>query len=202
MNANEYVGRVLEHLPAGTPERAQIALELQGHIEERLAQGQTMDAALAQLGSPEDLAHSYLAEVPLVAAPHTSRIVAKVVDIGLVAGLAGILLLVAFFVVPREQFPFAAAAGVVAAGFIFLLYTIVWEQRRGQTIGKRMQGLQVVTESGAPIGLGQAVVRQLPFALSIVFIDALFALFTDRRQRAFEMLSKTRVVRCAGRARA
>ena len=68
----------------------------------------------------------------------------------------------------------------------------------GQTLGKRVAGLQVVRESGAPIGLGQAIVRLLPVALQIFWIDVLFALFTDKRQRAFEMLSKTRVVRAGG----
>jgi uncharacterized RDD family membrane protein YckC len=37
-------------------------------------------------------------------------------------------------------------------------------------------------------------VRQLPVFLQVFSIDALFVLFTDRRQRAFELLSKTRVV--------
>jgi len=42
---------------------------------------------------------------------------------------------------------------------------------------------------------GQAVVRQLPVFLQIFLIDALFALFIERHQRAFEMLSRTRTVR-------
>ena len=37
--------------------------------------------------------------------------------------------------------------------------------------------------------------RNLPWLLEFFWIDALFALFTDKRQRAFELLSKTRVVR-------
>ena len=37
--------------------------------------------------------------------------------------------------------------------------------------------------------------RNLPWLLEVWWIDALFALFTDRNQRAFELLSKTRVVR-------
>ena len=41
---------------------------------------------------------------------------------------------------------------------------------------------------------GQAVVRQLPVLFQFFWIDVLFALFTERRQRAFELLSKTRVV--------
>ena len=64
----------------------------------------------------------------------------------------------------------------------------------GQTFGKRRYGLFVVQESGAPITLGQSVVRQLSLVFQIFWIDALFTLFTERRQRAFELLSKTRVV--------
>lgn len=53
----------------------------------------------------------------------------------------------------------------------------------------------LVTETGARIGLGQAIVRQLPMFLQVYWIDAMFALFTERSQRAFEMLSKIRVVK-------
>jgi len=74
------------------------------------------------------------------------------------------------------------------------LYTIVAEHWLGFTLGKRALGLRVVRESGAPIGLGQSIVRQLPMFLQVYWIDVLFALFTDKSQRAFELLSKTRVV--------
>ena len=53
----------------------------------------------------------------------------------------------------------------------------------------------MVRETGARISLAQAIVRQLPMFLQVLWIDALFALFTDKSQRAFELLSKTRVVR-------
>jgi uncharacterized RDD family membrane protein YckC len=53
----------------------------------------------------------------------------------------------------------------------------------------------VVRVSGARIGLGQAFVRVLPVALEGVFpVDAAFVIFTEKQQRAFELLSKTRVV--------
>ena len=83
---------------------------------------------------------------------------------------------------------------VLAATFGFGLYTIVAEHWLGFTLGKRALGLRVVRESGAPIGLGQSIVRQLPMFLQVFWIDVLFALFTDKSQRAFELLSKTRVV--------
>src|SRR6185503_14102916 len=89
----------------------------------------------------------------------------------------------------------AAMFGLFALALVAsLLYPILSEHRVGRTIGKNLFGLRVVTEKGTRIGLGQAIVRQLPVFLQVFTIDALFALFTDRRQRAFEMLSKTRVV--------
>jgi uncharacterized RDD family membrane protein YckC len=92
------------------------------------------------------------------------------------------------------------AAALIAGSFGFFIYTIVAESGTGQTIGKRRFNLQVVTEAGSPISLGQAIVRQLPVVFQVGWIDVLFAFFTDRRQRAFELLSKTRVVRASRRA--
>ena len=80
-------------------------------------------------------------------------------------------------------------------GAAIAIYPMVAEARYGKTVGKHLRGLRVVTESGARISTGQAIVRNLPWLLEVWWIDALFALFTDKRQRAFELLSKTRVVR-------
>ena len=120
---------------------------------------------------------------------------AKVVDV------LGLLLVVAVIAAlawlsPREGLTvILIGVAIVVAAFGFIIYTIVAEWRSGQTFGKRRYGLLVVQESGAPITLGQSVVRQLSLVFQIFWIDALFALFTERRQRAFELLSKTRVVR-------
>jgi len=77
---------------------------------------------------------------------------------------------------------------------ISAVYPLLAEYRYGKTLGKHWLGLRVVRESGARISFGQSVVRQLPLALEIFWIDVLFALFTEKSQRAFEILSKTRVV--------
>jgi uncharacterized RDD family membrane protein YckC len=77
------------------------------------------------------------------------------------------------------------------------LYTVLSEYWAGKTIGKWLMGLRVVRESGARIGLGQAFVRQLALVFQVFVFDCLFALFTEKRQRACELLSKTRVVRGA-----
>jgi uncharacterized RDD family membrane protein YckC len=196
--ADDYINRVLDQLPSGTPLRAQIAMELRGHIAERLESGQPVADVLRQLGDPMTLAESYLSAVPLVSASFLQRGLAKLVDVVVVVVtvLVGVGVPV-FLVAQRQQewlFGFGVLAVILAASFGFGLYTIVAEHWLGFTVGKRMLGLRVVRESGAPIGLGQSLVRQLPMFLQVFWIDVLFVLFTDKSQRAFEVLSKTRVV--------
>jgi uncharacterized RDD family membrane protein YckC len=87
---------------------------------------------------------------------------------------------------------FVIALPVLVLGF--LGYLILSEYCFGQTLGKRLLGLRVVNEAGARVSLGQAVVRQLPLLLNLPWVDVFFALFTDKHQRAFELLSRTRVV--------
>ena len=195
MMADSYVDRVLEALPRATPRREQIAMELRGHIAERQAAGQTEQDVLRQLGDPFLLAESYLTAVPLESATFVSRAAAKIIDVVAVIVFLAPVVGIAWTALPPEIAPFAVLIGVVATSWSFALYTIVGEQVMGQTLGKYVFGLRVVRESGARIGVGQAVVRQLPMFLEVFAVDVLFALFTERRQRAFELLSKTRVVR-------
>jgi uncharacterized RDD family membrane protein YckC len=197
--ADDYINRVLEHLPRGTPLREQIAMELRGNIADRLESGQSVEDVLRQLGNPTTLAESYLSAVPLVSATFLQRGIAKLIDVIVV--VLTILVFVGLpilLVASYKEWPVLLGFGmflmVLAASFGFGLYTIVAEHRLGYTLGKRALGLRVVRESGAPIGLGQSVVRQLPMFLQVYWIDVLFALFTDKSQRAFELLSKTRVV--------
>ena len=153
---------------------------------------------LQQLGDPTTLAESYLSAVPLVSASFLQRGLAKFIDVFMVVLTAMLFVGLPVWVAGHQEWPFLFGFGVVlmvlAATFGFGLYTIVAEHWLGFTLGKRALGLRVVRESGAPIGLGQSIVRQLPMFLQVYWIDVLFALFTDKSQRAFELLSKTRVV--------
>lgn len=193
--AEDFVARVLACLPDSVPQREQIGLELSGHIAERVADGAPLDDVHRQLGDPTVLAESYLSAVPLVAAPFLRRCQAKLFDVAFALGAVALLAMLAAMLLPRHVgVDVVVIVAMLAAGLAFLFGTVFAEARFGQTPGKRFLGLRVVRESGAPIGLGQAFVRQLPVLLSIFFIDVLFALFTEKRQRAFEMLSKSRVV--------
>jgi uncharacterized RDD family membrane protein YckC len=195
---DDYIKQVIAHLPSGTPLRSQIALESKGTIGERLERGQSMDDVLRQLGDPASFAESYLSAEPLEAAPYGARIVAKLVDfliaalaIAVVMFLIGTFADVGFRSLWFMYFPFAFLGGL----FVLPIYTIVAEWWSSATYGKRVMRLCVVRESGARIGAGQAVVRQLAAVFQVSMFDALFIVFTDRRQRACELLSKTRVVR-------
>jgi uncharacterized RDD family membrane protein YckC len=190
---DDYVRQVVGRMPSGTPQRSQIERELKSTIAERLEQGQPIEQVLRQLGDPSALAESYLAEVPLVAGSIGDRLIAKIIDFIVVicavapmAGFMGVLL---------GTFYVSLVVEAIAVSLVFGLYTAVAEWRFGQTVGKRVMGLRVVAESGAQIGFGQALVRQLAQVTNVFWIDGLFAFFTTNRQRAFELLSKTRVVR-------
>jgi uncharacterized RDD family membrane protein YckC len=190
---DDYIRRVIDQMPRPTPLRSQIAIELRGDISERLARGQSMDDVLQQLGDPVALAESYLAEVPLVRVSFWRRVAAKLIDV------AGVIVAVTPFAWLVWIGGFSSHEGMlvsaVTAVLLLPVYTVVAEYSAGCTLGKWVLGLRVVRESGARISMGQSIVRQLPFVGQIFFIDVLFALFTDKNQRAFELASKTRVVR-------
>jgi uncharacterized RDD family membrane protein YckC len=149
-----------------------------------------VDDALRQLGDPVTLAESYLMAVPLLPASFWRRAAAKILDflafVGVCAPIGWLL---------ARSLPFAV--GLIVVVLILLggcLYPLIAEYAWGETLGKHLLGLRVVRESGGRISFGQAVVRQLPMVFQVFWVDVLFALFTEKHQRAFEMLSKTRVV--------
>lgn len=200
MNADEtYIDRVLAQLPPQDARlREQVAMELRSHIAERVEHGQTVEEALRQLGDPIVLAESYLAAIPLIAAPFWPRAAARLIDFfGVLALVVAPIIAIVALALWREQgflIPIAIILTIVVLSILCAIYPVIAEYRYGKTVGKHLMGLRVVRESGARISFGQAVVRQLPMLTQVWWIDMLFALFTDKHQRAFEMLSKTRVV--------
>ena len=195
MTAEDYVTIVLDEMPRATAMRNQIAQELRAHIAQRVADGRPLAEVLRQLGDPVALAESYLSAEPLVAAPLGDRVVAKLIDaLVAVAFVLPVAVVLAFVMEPGAVVFVTIVLAILCLSFLLGVYTVIAEYSAGQTVGKRVQGIHVVRESGRRIGVGQSIVRQLPILLSIYWIDAMFALFTDKRQRAFELLSRTRVV--------
>jgi len=194
MTADAFIARVLDALPPATPMRDQIALELRGSIDERLAAGQSLDTALRQLGDPTKLAESYLSAVPLRSAPFFVRALARLMDFAAVTVVIAPVAIGLWFFGDVRYMPWGLFLYLIVGSMLVAIYPIVAEALYGRTLGKHVFGLRVVTESGTRITWLQAVVRNLPIFLQIFVIDALFALFTERSQRAFELLSRTRVV--------
>lgn len=191
---NDYIKAAIDHLPRGGSTRARIEMEIHVIIAEQLERGRTQEEILRQLGDPRSLAESYLSAAPLVNAPLSRRIGAKLADIAMV-GIAVVPgLVIAGQMLTPETAGMVVVAGLIGGGVGYGVCTIGMEYWSGQTIGKRLFGLLVVRESGAAISLGQSIVRQIPILLQMYWIDVLFAFFTPKQQRAFELLSKTRVV--------
>jgi uncharacterized RDD family membrane protein YckC len=199
MTGDLNIQSVIDQIPAGLPLRDQIAMELGAHIEEREAQGQPIEQILRQLGDPRRLAESYLASVPLAPAPIFARLLAKIIDAAIICLIAAAVAAAMWFalgsrVLGPDVFPWLPLVCILVLVLGFVGYTIYAEYRFGQTLGKKLTGIRVVRESGTRISLGQAFLRQLPFVAEFFFIDALFVLFTEKRQRAFELITKTRAV--------
>ncbi|HEU4693911.1 MAG TPA: RDD family protein [Vicinamibacterales bacterium] len=194
MTLDAYIQSVVECVPPRMGLRDQIAMELRSHIAERLEHGQPLDDVLRQFGDPRVLAESYLAAVPLQSVGFLRRALAKLIDFLVIVAFVGGMAAFLWMVGPPELAWFLPPLCIISCLLGLFGYTIAAEHYAGQTVGKRVMGIHVVRESGARISLGQSAIRQLPLLGQIFFIDVLFALFTDKKQRAFELITKTRAV--------
>lgn len=81
---------------------------------------------------------------------------------------------------------------------LMILYFLMLENKMGQTIGKRLMGVYVVSDNNT-LSKWQLLIRNLvfipifPFVL-LWIVDPLFMFFTKTNQRLTEILSKTRVM--------
>jgi uncharacterized RDD family membrane protein YckC len=56
-------------------------------------------------------------------------------------------------------------------------------------------GLRVLREDGLPINYMEAFLRRISYYFEVLPVDALFIPFTSKRQRAFDIVARTIVVR-------
>ncbi|NKB87243.1 MAG: hypothetical protein GKS06_03360 [Acidobacteria bacterium] len=163
------------------------------------------------MGEPRAVALGYLEEIPVHYAGVGRRVVAFLLDVlagfavlGTVA--AACLLLFGVFAVAEEATstgpPETSLAFLVILGLGFglglaimsICYFPLLEWRYGQTLGKYLTGIYVVGEDGLRPSLPATIVRRIPFFLEFFWIDALVAFFTERQQRAFDLVARTVVV--------
>jgi uncharacterized RDD family membrane protein YckC len=198
-----YVHQVLRHVPAAFPDRrARIGADLRAYLADAVAEGESEAGAVRRMGPPEQTAESFLLDAPLPLAPPADRVGAYVLDN--VVGAAPVIGAVALaallnpdLLVSHPQTPaLRVVAGVLLAGTIAfsVLYFPLFEARTGQTPGKRLFGIAVVKTSGTAVHFWRALLRRLPSLFNFALLDALFAAFTARRQRAFDIVAGTLVV--------
>jgi uncharacterized RDD family membrane protein YckC len=87
---------------------------------------------------------------------------------------------------------FGSTLGAVG---VILAYFPVLEGRFGRTPGKVLLKLRVLGENGLPIGYKEAFLRRLSVYFEILPVDALFIFFTKKRQRGFDIIARTIVIR-------
>ncbi|WP_336133938.1 RDD family protein [Natronomonas amylolytica] len=83
-------------------------------------------------------------------------------------------------------------------GIAFLAYFVYFEAEYGQTVGKMLMNIVVVTEDGDPIDYRESAIRtvlRIVDALPFFYIIGLVAIYlTDRNQRLGDLLADTIVV--------
>lgn len=204
---DEYVRQVMEHVPAASPERSRIQLDVRVHLQEAAAAEESMQEAINRMGDPREVALAYLADAPVRFAPLGRRTAAFLIDVGLglvvlvaiaaLVGLCALTLGVAGSVeLPQSIGVLFLAPIAIAILLLSVAYFPVLEWRYGQTLGKWLLGIHVVKENGLRLGLMEAIVRRIPFFLEFFWIDAIVAFLTDRKQRAFDLVAGTIVVSC------
>lgn len=212
---DRFLEDVTHRIAPGMPGVSRLESDLRTHLRERVEAGEGEPAAVARMGEPAEVVAGFLEAAAPPLAGRGERLGAFLLDVGLGAtALAAVGALVAWLVVPETaavpgEGPFPpgipTAVGIVlalTAVLMFLaaiLYFPVFEALFGQTAGKRVFGIVVAKESGGRVGAGAAILRRIPFAFDIWPFDAAFLLFTARRQRAFDLVAKTIVVRAEGR---
>ena len=106
-----------------------------------------------------------------------------------------------------ESFEYVTTHPEVAAGLelvtfmatiIIVLYFVISEYKLGQTLGKMLMGMRVVSLT-KKLGFWQCVLRAffvIPFFPFYILwlLDPVFALFNKKQQRFMEWVSKTRTV--------
>lgn len=203
--ADRYIEDVLKRVVLPTSRRQALEADLREHFSAAEEGHEPVEEVIRRLGTAEEVAASFMEGVELRFAGIWARIFALFADLGFC--LLSTIPAIFFGAALRSSMENEAASFVSFVLFcffvlfalgvlgIFILYFPIFEHFFGWTLGKRLLKLRVVTEQGAAISLGAAFIRRLPFYFELIWLDGIFAPFTEKKQRAFDMVAKTIVIR-------
>ncbi|MBU0692264.1 RDD family protein [bacterium] len=222
---DSYLADVAKHITAHREQKEQFINDLRAHFEEGQAAGDSDMAVIDRLGQAEDVAAEFMTNIQIKLAGFWERTLAFLVDMALciytMVFMYGIVLGVPYMIfggfssesllkLAEDVFTLKMLGSltiilipmlilvVLGTGALFLLYFPILEAQFGQTLGKRLLGLRVLKERKTAIGMKEAFLRRLSYYVEILALDALFIPFTDKKQRAFDIVAKTIVVRDPG----
>lgn len=206
--ADRYIEEVMRNVFASPEDRERLEADLRSHFAEAEAEGRSPRGIMEGLGSPEEVAAAFNAEREFRFAGFFQRFFAFIGDAGLLMCLVVPVLALGLLagVVGKEPagvsivwlIPFGLLLLAVLGLGIF--YFPLLGAHYGKTFGKHLMRIRVVREDGSSIGLGQAFVRRLSFYFDMLWVDALFIPFTDRKQRALDIVAKTVVAQEPGKS--
>lgn len=197
--ADRYIDDVMRNVFASAEDRERLEADLRSHFAEAEAEGRSPRGIMEGLGSPEEVAAAFNAERELRYAGFFQRLFAFVGDAGLLICLVVPVLALGLLAgVVGEEPHDVSIVWLVPFVLLFLailglgiFYFPLLEAHYGKTLGKHLMRIRVLREDGSPIGLGQAFVRRLSFFFDMLWVDALFIPFTEKKQRALDIVAKT-----------
>ena len=203
---DRYIDEVIRNAFAAPADLERLEADLRAHFAEAEEKGEPMSRVIEDLGTPEEVAAALTAEREIQFAGFWERVIAFVGDCGALLALAlpplGLAVFLMTRVIPPDTrsngWTLAVGALGIAIFGLFVFYFPLLEARFGKTLGKHLLQIRVIRESGAPISLGQAFVRRLSLYFEFLFIDALFVPFTQKNQRALDIVAQTIVAREPG----
>jgi uncharacterized RDD family membrane protein YckC len=129
-----------------------------------------------------------------------ARLFAVVVDLLLLGGIDGAVVYLTLAIAGLTLADLAVIPPVPMVAFLLLLnggYLVGFTASCGQTIGKMLTGIRVVSDGGGRVDIGKAVVRACGSLLSLLTAGLAYvpALFTADARALQDRLAGTRVVR-------
>ncbi len=130
-----------------------------------------------------------------------SRALAQLVDLGIRIGMLYGLLLLGALIGYGIGSSVAVVLSIVGTFLMLFGYPVFFEVRfQGQTPGKRVLGLRVVTVEGAPVGFRHAAIRSMVavvdfFIPPLAVVATISVLLTPKSQRLGDLFAGTIVLR-------
>ncbi len=122
------------------------------------------------------------------------RLVAYIIDVIILGVIYFVLGLVFGLLLGADT---GSSVGSLVGAIVGIVYIIYFWTSSGQTPGKKMMGLKVVTTDGGKLSTGGAIIRLVGYAISgaILYLGFIWILFDKDKQGWHDKIAKTYVVK-------